>query len=176
MINKLPKTFKFTVGVLPFLAVSAFIPLFSANAKPAPEVVFDQTYKKPGAGLEFTTDYDGFTKPGQLETFHIFVRDHYEEGTMRIRMNSSNSQNLSISAPGEYGIYSMEGGDDHRIVINVSSEIPGRYYVNVEAEATDAYGQRVTDIYTMAIQVGDGQPSMKPAHGFKLEKPRQTNR
>jgi len=125
------------------------------------------SYVKPGAAITFTHNYDGQSKPGEIENFVVNVHEEYAAGDLTV--NISADDGLDINFGGGQHSFSMADNADQVINVSVSASSPGRYYLNFQAAANSGNGQVLRRSYAIAIQVGDKSFNTKPSEGMNIQ-------
>mgnify|MGYP000123775936 CR=1 FL=1 len=92
------------------LLISAAVVCFAAcsntsagadNAEMKPVPAGPNGYMKPGASVEFSTNFDGHAEPGETEVFQVVAREFYDAGTMIINISGSEGLDVRADAAGQ---------------------------------------------------------------------------
>ena len=144
------------------LLISAAVVCFAAcsntsagadNAEMKPVPAGPNGYMKPGASVEFSTNFDGHAEPGETEVFQVVAREFYDAGTMII--NISGSEGLDVRADAAGQSINMAGDATQTINVSALAQNAGSYVLNMQARIVDGQGNTSMRNIGISIPVGD---------------------
>jgi len=139
-------------------------PQLAISKEPQPaadkEAQFSSNYRKPGAPIDFTHNYDGTTVAGELESFEITLSSRVKGGLKALVYSRDNilvGDNIEQSKP-------LEVGETLVIPVTVSSPTDGKFYLNVQA-SSQINEQKMGRAFSLAIYVGNWEKASKSTNG-----------
>ncbi len=113
-------------------------------------------YKKPGAAVQFKTDFDGKAEVGVTQRFQLSIEDGYDSGDMNVRLVVP--EGVSLFSTSETS-FSMSEEGPHIIDVELQAFTEGRHYLNVLVTAHAEENQAIPASHTIGIYVGDAAQS-----------------
>ena len=113
-------------------------------------------YKKPGAAVQFKTDYNGKTELGVVQRFQLSIKDGYDSGDMAVKLVAP--EGVTLLSASELS-FSMLKDEPHILDVELQAFTEGRHYLNVLVTAQVAENQSIPASHTIGIFVGEAAQS-----------------
>jgi len=109
-------------------------------------------YFKPGAAVALTYDYDGITRPGELENLTLKIAHQYSAGYVSARLLET--ADLQIISHGIIENEKIQDESTLEIPIQLSGNHPGEYFISLEIIYEALSGKRDLRVLSLPVQIG----------------------
>lgn len=110
-------------------------------------------YFKPGAAVALSYDYDGDTRPGELENITLNLEHFYRDGYISARILETpdlkiiSSQNLSNER--------VHAGSNFSLPLQLSGTKQGEHYISLEVIHESLDGQQSLRVLSLPVHIGE---------------------
>lgn len=109
------------------------------------------SYQKPGASVDYSHNLKSQLSAGETITFKLTLDESYDQGQLKVNLGAEGGISLLVSTQSSFD---MSTATEHEIDISLTANSNGRHYINVQAQAIDAWGQVQPRIFSIPVQVG----------------------
>lgn len=109
------------------------------------------SYQKPGASVNYSHNLKSQLSAGETITFKLTLDESYDQGQLSVNLGAEGGISLLVSTQSSFD---MSTASEHEMNISLTANSNGRHYINVQAQATDAWGQTQPRIFSIPVQVG----------------------
>jgi len=120
-----------------------------------------QGYYKPGAAVALTHDYDGETRPGELENITLTLEHYYNDGYISARLLETD--NLLIMSSSTLEDEKIDAMSLFQLPIQFSGTKLGEHFISLEVIHKSLSGNHSLRVLSLPIQIGSVDTS-KPAN------------
>lgn len=137
------------------ILLSVIVLLVGCNGQGATVNAKDNTgdYRKPGADISLRNKGVLSLTPGQVKDIELLLRTGYTEGTMQVTVVAT--EGLEIVGSSTEASYSLRGGAQYPLPLQLLAYQPGRYYLNLTATVQLSNGVRLGRAMSFAVVIED---------------------
>jgi len=146
-----------TTGIAINLLLGGLHPAFASGNASKDQSHTHKGYYKPGAAVALSYDYDGETRPGELEHITLNLEHHYNDGYISARLLKTH--NLEIMSHQIIESEKLSTGSTLQFPVQLSGTKIGEHFISLEVIHESLSGARSLRVLSLPIQIGSVEKS-----------------